>query len=145
MVVEGDGGESCMVTRVIGGREQRLVRMRVLKKGHGIIFTGELDPVSNKSTKFSEGEIFEGPAENLELYEERGWTVRAPFEQKVEPAPAEPGSVEPASVEKVRPAIPAVAQALPQGENGEAIARLAARSLRDDKSGWLVWQGAGAE
>ena len=129
--------ERFFYTREIDGRPQRLARMRITKKGHGLLSTGTHDPVTLRQINFSEGEICEGPAENLVLYEARGLAVRVP-----------PPDPRPQGAGEIKTNSPHLAGAARDGESTQvdeaAVARLAARSLRDEKTGCLVWQGSRA-
>jgi hypothetical protein len=102
------------------GAEPATIRMRVTRKGDGLIHTGETDLVRMFSLKFAEGEEFDCLAENVETYESRGIAIRVAASPRIEP-PA------------------------PQPIDTEAIARLQARAVRDALTGCLVWQGSKAK
>jgi len=141
--------ERYFYTREIDGSPQKLARMRITSKGHGLLSTGTHDPVTLRQINFSEGEICEGPAENLAIYEERGIAVRVPPPTRESAA----GGVERGTRESFSsPACGGGGPTRSVGTEGgppspqdrDAIARLAARSLRDEKTGCLVWQGSRA-
>jgi hypothetical protein len=94
--------------------------MRVTRKGEGLIHTGEVDLARMRALKFAAGEEFECPAENVETYESRGIAIRVA-------------------------AAPRIAQPAPAAIDGEAIARLLSRAVRDAQTGCLVWQGSKAK
>jgi hypothetical protein len=110
----------------------KTLRFRVTRKGHGRISSGRSDPRTFRDIMLSEGDEFDGPAENAEIYEERGIAVLAAV-----PPPEE------TSVASVQPAASAAAR---QGGvvDAEAIERLAARARRDETTGCLLWQGSKA-
>jgi hypothetical protein len=102
--------------------------MRVTTKGHDLIYTGEIDAAARQPSRFREGDEFDCPSENVELYEERGMAKRVPAMT----APS------PAGVRDIPEQRTHAACAI----DHEALARLAARAVRDDKTGCLVWQGS---
>ena len=111
-------------TRPETGRPKTL-RFRVTKKGHGRISTGVGDPKTFRDIMFNEGDEFDGPAENVELYEEREIAVL------VTPQPETPQREKPRneSGPPLRdPPLPAASVVDP-----EAMARLAARARRDKR------------
>jgi hypothetical protein len=138
--MQGEDLESHFYIREINGIAHKLARMRVTKKGHDLIYTGEIDPISNRPTKYAAGDTLEGPAENLLIYEERGLVVRLPPPF----APRTAGGAERAKRSEaegdLRQRDPSTEARRPKVDE-EAIARLAARSVRDDNTGCLVWNG----
>ncbi len=93
--------------------------VRVTAKGDDRIHTGQLHPSGIGVLRYREGEEFACPAElaeTMEIYLQRGWVVAA-------------GTRVPARE---------TAHAI----DHEAISRLLRRSVRDPKTGCLVWQGA---
>jgi hypothetical protein len=102
--------------------------MRVTAAGHDLIYTGEIDKAVRRPGRFAEGDEFDCPSENVDIYEKRRMATRVP--PMIAPASA-----------GLR-AVPDQRQHAPCVIDHEAIARLAARSVRDDKTGCLVWQGS---
>jgi len=106
------------------GSETPSVRMRVTRKGNGIIHTGEIDPSTLRPLRLADGDEFDCLAENVETYEARGLATRVQ---------------QPVSLAAPPPAQPPI----PVDE--EAIERLEARAIRDASTGCLLWQGSKAK
>ncbi len=131
--------------------------MRITKKGHDRIHTGEMDPATHRAIRFAEGEEFECLAENVEAYETRGFAVRVAEGS----TPAASLSLRAAAslLERARdaapPPWPEQSPAMTSGGRNEcvaltpidpeAISRLQARAIRDENTGCLVWQGSKAK
>ena len=49
------------------------VLARILPKGHDQVFTGEIDPITNRPTKYPKGEVITAQAEIAKELAERGF------------------------------------------------------------------------
>jgi HNH endonuclease len=154
-----DDLERYFYIREINGIPHKLARMRVTKKGHDLIFTGEIDPISNRPTKYATGDTVEGLAENLLLYEERGLVIRLPpptlptreGRSAEALAEADRGGPPPGTrpdlflVERSKSRNAISGEGPTSTRDEEAIARLAKRSHRDPTTGCLIWNGTKAK
>ena len=105
------------------GQEPATIRMRVTRKGDGLIHKGEVDLARMVSPRFAEGEEFDCPAETAASHESRGLAIRIALAAEVVAPCAAP----------------------PDPRDKDAIARLALRTRRDPQTGCLVWQGSKAK
>lgn len=124
------------------------------KKGEGLIHTGDIDPHTNRPTRFSAGEEFDCPLESVEIYEERGMAQCVVAAR--EAAKEDRWWETPSGIALNRTRADRIAEDWPPTDTSvetetrrdgaaidrDAIARLAARAWRDANTGCLVWQGS---
>ena len=118
-----------MAAGTAAGDDTDFIPMRVTAKGHRVIHTGTYDEAKREFGRYADGEEFPCPAANVAIFEERGIAVRVVREASGIAADAGTGTGVPARSDRV---------------DAQAVARLAARTVRDAVTGCLVWQGSTA-